>query len=932
MKNILTILALVATCGVANVLGQPLEYANSQSVSGDCPLGCDVANPGNSVDNDPNYITNSTLTISGVNGDFVGQLLIFPKSACPNDTMFIIVQDGFLVGFDSTASLSVESFLGINSNGDEKLISVTQAGSFGGQPRAVIKFKPTAAFDRVLVKINITSVFPGSKELRLYGAYKKTERPVVSGLEALCEMDTAKMVVSSNNPETTHFWFDDPSVGNLVFTGDNLDTALTSTTSFYVQRCNVPNVPQTAKMINITPLPATPDIRDETICQNSTAVLDALSPSGVVFRWYKTTSATVPFFEGTSFTTPVVQQDTAYYIQSVKIIGGGKECLSVLKDTTTVFVTSATPIATAKKDTICSGEMASLIRLTPVGATFRWYNATSTSLLFEGDTFITNTLNADIDYQVEAFLPNCGPSPTRTTVGVTVKPRPIISGVFGNEIICGGDSLSIVATANLPRTKFEWFTQPTFGSLLPSDSNIYNTGPLSSSASVYIHPSLEGCYSLARTDVKIQVNQIPLAPTVTGDTIVCKGSSTVLAASSGTSNSTFEWLDESFIKLSNSVKYNTGIINTSKRYYVSTVKGGCSSDSVPIDVPVVNPLAAPIVSCLTPTTSTVTFEWTPIGGVAGYLVSVSGGAYRTSSNPNSHTVTGLSSGDSVTILVKALDPGPCQEGLVSSEFTCVATECTDVTFNTSQDTTVCKGDQAKVWVKKVNSNNYSVSFDNGASYQADSFAFFTPEMDTSIVIKIRDDNQPGCPVSAFQKVDIFTRPTQVTQFGSSATSVRIPNGKVQFFDNTLGAVSWSWDFGDGGTSNESNPIYIYQSSDFFSVTLITTNTFGCIDTLSKGDLILAQERPDLSIPNAFTPNNDGKNDFFEISGFRILEYELKIFNEFGKLLYSTTEISEDWDGKSDDLDQPVGVYYYVITATADNFAPFSRKGIVNLVR
>lgn len=932
MKKFLSIIPLVLSFCVGPVLGQPLEYANSQSTVQDCPLGCSVAAPGNAVDNDPNFVTNSTLTITGSNDDFVGQFLIFPKSACPGDTLFVIVQDGVLLSFDSTGSVSVESYLGNVANADEMQVSVTQPGSFGGQPRAVIRFVPGVSYDRVLVKLNVSGLFPSSKELRIYGAYKKTERPVVTGDNFYCENDLVKLFASSKKPTATHYWFDNASGGNLLYTGDDFETVSSSTTSVFVQRCLTPNVPRTERVIEVTALPVKPTVLDKTICQNNTAKLDVSSPSGVVFRWFETPTSPAPFFEGTSYTTDVLQSDTEFFVQSVKLIGGGKECNSVDMDEANVFVKAATPNATAQTDTICAGETAELIGLTPVGATFKWYNATGTSLLETGEIFITNTLSADIDYQVEAFLPNCGASPTRTTLRVKVKPRPSITNVTGNSTICAGDSLTIVANANLPGTKFEWFTQPTFGSLLPSDSNIYKTGALTTSKSVYIHPSLDGCYSLTRTEVNIQVNPIPLAPLVTGDTTICRGSATVLSATSSTAGSTFEWFDENLNLLATSNKYNTGILTQSTKYFVRTIKSGCPSSNVEVNVPVINPLAAPVVTCGTPTVNSVTFEWAPVSGASGYLVSVNGGAFKTPTSTNSHVVTGLNSGDQVTILVKATDPGPCRQGNVSAETTCVAVQCTPVTFNTSEDTTVCTGDQAKVWVKNVNSNNYTVSFDDGVSYQADSFAFFTPEMDTSIIIKVKDENQPGCPVSAFQKVDIFTRPTQETKFGSSVTSVNIPNGKVQFFDNTVGAVSWEWDFGDGGTSNEANPIYIYQSSDFFTVTLVTTNTFGCVDTLSKDDLILAQERPELSIPNAFTPNNDGVNDLFDISGFRIQNYELKIFNEFGDLLYTGTDIAQDWDGRSNGVDQPVGVYFYVITATADDSAPFSRKGIVNLVR
>ncbi len=68
------------------------------------------------------------------------------------------------------------------------------------------------------------------------------------------------------------------------------------------------------------------------------------------------------------------------------------------------------------------------------------------------------------------------------------------------------------------------------------------------------------------------------------------------------------------------------------------------------------------------------------------------------------------------------------------------------------------------------------------------------------------------------------------------------------------------------------------------------------------------------IPNAFTPNNDGKNDYFRpvFKGNMQLE-ELVIYNRYGQEIYSTTDIHAGWDGTYKGVPQDIGVYYFYMT-------------------
>ena len=85
----------------------------------------------------------------------------------------------------------------------------------------------------------------------------------------------------------------------------------------------------------------------------------------------------------------------------------------------------------------------------------------------------------------------------------------------------------------------------------------------------------------------------------------------------------------------------------------------------------------------------------------------------------------------------------------------------------------------------------------------------------------------------------------------------------------------------------------------------------------------------LYIPNSFSPNRDGNNDFFRAIADceNIVDYNLSIYNLWGELMFETSSLSEVWDGKFQNLDVPIGVYAVKIKLQAqmDNFPLFKNE-------
>jgi gliding motility-associated-like protein len=87
------------------------------------------------------------------------------------------------------------------------------------------------------------------------------------------------------------------------------------------------------------------------------------------------------------------------------------------------------------------------------------------------------------------------------------------------------------------------------------------------------------------------------------------------------------------------------------------------------------------------------------------------------------------------------------------------------------------------------------------------------------------------------------------------------------------------------------------------------------------------------IPNAFTPNGDGLNDYFNIpKGVLRSISEFTIFNRWGETVFTANSFSKGWNGRYKSLDAPVGTYVYFISGIKEDGSKVRLKGSVTLLR
>lgn len=86
------------------------------------------------------------------------------------------------------------------------------------------------------------------------------------------------------------------------------------------------------------------------------------------------------------------------------------------------------------------------------------------------------------------------------------------------------------------------------------------------------------------------------------------------------------------------------------------------------------------------------------------------------------------------------------------------------------------------------------------------------------------------------------------------------------------------------------------------------------------------------IPNAFTPDGDGNNDFFLVYGNDIEKVELKVFNRWGELVFESTDLYRGWDGTYHGKKCNPAVFVYIATITRCNGIELTDEGSITLIR
>ncbi|MFK7833209.1 MAG: PKD domain-containing protein [Winogradskyella sp.] len=175
----------------------------------------------------------------------------------------------------------------------------------------------------------------------------------------------------------------------------------------------------------------------------------------------------------------------------------------------------------------------------------------------------------------------------------------------------------------------------------------------------------------------------------------------------------------------------------------------------------------------------------------------------------------------------------------------------------------------------------------------------------------------GCTANYTFNVDTITfgEPDfETTSFGFLNYGVYAIQDPIEFINLATGNYqSILWDFGDGRFSAEENPFHTYVVPGDYLVTQSVTYDFGCV--LSKELFLRVEKGYKIVVPDAFTPNEDGINDFFAPVSLGLNTLEINIYDTWGSLIYKESgDTIRGWDGRVKTEEAENGNYYYTFSA------------------
>jgi gliding motility-associated-like protein len=213
-------------------------------------------------------------------------------------------------------------------------------------------------------------------------------------------------------------------------------------------------------------------------------------------------------------------------------------------------------------------------------------------------------------------------------------------------------------------------------------------------------------------------------------------------------------------------------------------------------------------------------------------------------------------------------------------------------------------------------------------YWNDSLAFGLCEAD--YLFEVTD--QYGCIRDTLLPVEVFDMP-EVEIIRDPEDNIFITNPVVDFSFDNLSAdsiqiidVSWDFDGGNPAYSKQEAPMgVVFDTIRNYDVLLKYTTNDECVDSIAMQ--VDINEYP-LVVPNLITPNGDQYNQYFRIDSLSIyISNQLKVFNRYGKRVYSKENYNNDWDGEN----LREGVYFYILEAEG-YFGTDVFKGSITIMR
>ncbi len=278
---------------------------------------------------------------------------------------------------------------------------------------------------------------------------------------------------------------------------------------------------------------------------------------------------------------------------------------------------------------------------------------------------------------------------------------------------------------------------------------------------------------------------------------------------------------------------------------------------------------------------TVRFTNASIGGEE-YLWTVNGETRDQESFVYTFTDTGT---HEITLTVT--DKNTCQTIDQTNGFVYAHDDQTSI----MDDVTICRGSQ--MGIRAFGGFSYQWEPTIGLSNPNIGNPIASPDTTTTYKVAIITPN--GCDFE--EEMTVFVVNETVEDFEVTRMNSCKGLPEYLFTNNTESDASYQWELGDGSFNSQNEFTYQYEEAGIYEVRLT-------IDTICVVDKTIELSFEEIFVPNVFTPNNDGINDFFEVN--TDLSVDLKVFDRNGKAIFEQDDYQNNWNGN----DLMSDTYYY----------------------
>ena len=421
--------------------------------------------------------------------------------------------------------------------------------------------------------------------------------------------------------------------------------------------------------------------------------------------------------------------------------------------------------------------------------------------------------------------------------------------------------------------------------------------------------SSKGCMSTVRTDLVIRDKPLLSVP---HDTLMCN-IDTIAVSATGPPG-TYVWAPDYNIRATGATALLSPDVTTSYTVSLTTVPGCTSTDTIRVKVVNFVTLEAgrDTTICLTdgvqfnPFSDGLTYTWAPA---------------ETLNDPNAKQPVATPDA-AFTVYNITAHIGKCS---ASDNIRVRTVPYPDV--RVINDSSICYGERIQLfaeggafyrWSPALSVSNFNVPD-----------PFVSPPVTTTYTVSVTDT--VGCPKPSFKDVVITVIPP-VPAFAGNDTAVVLEQ-PLQL--QATGAEIYKWSPASYlSNADIPDPVatFVSEVNDKVNFSVKVSTKEGCFayDTIN---IKVFRTAPDIFVADAFTPNNDGLNDFFRAMPVGIKQFDyIKIFNRWGQLMFSSNTSEEGWDGTFKGKEQASDTFVWMVRGTDYLGRIISKKGTLLLLR